>query len=382
MLDLQVVLLEHDEVEGLYPFTDTHCSWEIRTGLYTIIERWAATLLTTTVSVVSHRDQHVRSFVERHPHTAAFDSKPTLLMCGHVLVSPSVIKLLADTCMSRRDAFLINCGGHIVGAYIPQSLASPSDAIDILRKREGTALTIIEITGHVLHRIWHALDHIDESIRWDSSLVDTHIASSAVVHSTAVLDDSNGPIIIAEGVQIDALAVLTGPIAIGNNSRIKSHANLHTVALGPHSRIGGEVEDCIVQGWSNKQHDGFLGHSYLGEWVNLGAGTITSDLKNTYGHIRVTMPWGQEDTERTFLGLLMGDHSKCAIGTRFSTGTVCGVSNNIVFDSFPVRSIGSYCWMNEAYDLEKALQVMRTVMSRRNAVLGPETEALMRYLAR
>jgi len=381
MSALQVLLLEHDDVEGLHPFTDTHCSWEIRAGLYTIVERWTVSLPEVTVSVVSHRDLYVRSFVERNPNTAPFASTPTLVMSGHVFVSPTVMRLLAETCVSGRDAFLIECGGQIVGAFIPQALSSPTDAIDYLQAKERATLAIVEIAGHVVNRMWQVLDHVSEAIAWDASLVEQHISPKANVHQTVILDRSSGPIIIDDNVSIDAYSVLKGPIAIGKGSSIKPHCSLNTVVLGPHSRVGGEIHSSVVQGWSNKQHDGFLGHSYVGEWVNLGAGTTTSNLKNDYGHVRVLMPWGEEDSQRMFLGLLIGDHSKTAIGTCFSTGTICGVSSNVVTQSFAPKSIASFRWLDDVYLIEKALQVARTAMARRAVVLGPDTEAILRYLA-
>jgi UDP-N-acetylglucosamine diphosphorylase/glucosamine-1-phosphate N-acetyltransferase len=291
------------------------------------------------------------------------------------------MKLLTETCIRRGETFLIECSGQIIGAYIPEPLSSPTDAIEYLQSAESSSLAIVEVAGHVVNRMWQVLDHISEAISWDASLVEQHVSPLARVHPTVILDWSAGPVIIGDNVTIDAFAVLKGPVAIGSGSSIKPHSSLNNVVLGPHTRIGGEMSDCVIQGWSNKQHDGFLGHSYVGEWVNLGAGTTTSNLKNDYGNVRVSMPWGVEDSERMFLGLLIGDHSKTAIGTRFSTGTICGVSSNIVSQNFAPKSIGSFRWLDEVYEIEKAIQVARTAMARRGVELGPETEAVLRYLA-
>ncbi len=378
---VQILLLEHDDVEGLYPFTATHCSWEIRTGLYTILERWQQTLGHSAVSVVSHRDKHVRSFVERYPHTATFSSAPSLLIAGNVVLSPDVIRKLVATCEQRTEAFLVTCSGHIVGAYIPTAMSKPDDASEILASYDPDVIQAVECSGHVLHRQWQALDHIADSISWDVSLRRQTIAPSAKIHPTVVIDETNGPVMIDENVTIGPYCILSGPVAIGSDTIVKPLTTVGTSVIGPWCKIAGEIEDSVIHGYSNKQHDGFLGHSYLGEWVNLGAGTTTSDLKNNYDHVNVELPWGKEDSQRTFLGLLMGDHSKSAIGTRFSTGTVCGVSSNIVTQGAPTKSIGSFRWLNDTYDTDKAVEVARTVMARRNIVLGQETEALLRYLA-
>ncbi|MCX6139907.1 MAG: putative sugar nucleotidyl transferase [Candidatus Kapabacteria bacterium] len=381
MKAVQILLVEHEGVEGLYPFALTHCSWEMRTGLYTILERWQKTIPETTVSVVSHRDQHLRSFVERYPDTHAFVQAHTLLIAGNVLLSPSVMRQLVDTCVQSTSSFLVTCGGHPVGAYIAEPLPSPNHAIDHLESLDADACPTVECTGTIINRLWQTLDHIDASITWDARLVDRLISSSATVHTTAVLDDSAGPIIIDDGARVDPFVVVKGPVAIGRDTTVKPHASLNAVAIGPTCRVAGECANSIIQGFTNKAHDGFLGHSYLGEWVNLGAGTTTSNLKNTYGHINVDMPWGTEDTQRMFIGLMIGDHSKAGIGTMFSTGTVCGVSNNIVSVGPPPKSIGSFRWLDEPYNVNKAIAVMHTVMGRRGMQLGPETEALLRYLA-
>lgn len=378
---VQILLLEQDDVEGLYPFTATHCSWEIRTGQFTILERWQHAVPNNSVSVVSHRNLHVRSFVERNPNTAAFVSAPSLLIAGNVLLAPSVMQKLVETCEQRSEAFLVTCSGHIVGAYVPTDLVTPDEAVRHLESVDPDKLGSIDCMGHVLHRQWHALDHIADSIAWDASLLDHSIAASATIHPSTVIDDSNGPVVLGERVVIGPFCVITGPVAIGNGTIVKPHTTIHASAIGPTCKVAGEIEDSVIHGYSNKQHDGFLGHSYLGEWVNLGAGTITSDLKNNYGHVRVTLPWGQEDTQRRMLGILMGDHSKSAIGTMFSTGTVCGVSSNVVTPTSTERAIGSFRWLDEHYETDRAIDLARTVMARRDKSLGPETEALLRYLA-
>ncbi len=379
-MTLQILLIEHDEVDGLYPFASTHCSWEIRTGAYTILERWTRALPTASVTVHSHRQGHLDSFLERHRETPAFQAVPTLIISGHVLTSPSVMRQIAETCTSSDSPILFFCSGRAVGAFLPSSPESPAasrillDAIDIDQCRT------IEITGHLLNRLWHALDHIDESIRWDAELIGTHIDEDAAVHSTAVIDAAHGPVIIMEGAHVGAHTVVTGPAVIGPHATVKPLSSLAHSVVGPQSKVAGEISVSIIQGFANKQHDGFLGHSYLNEWTNLGAGTITSNLKNTYGHINVHLPWGEEDTQRMFVGLLMGAHSKSGIGTRFSTGTICGVSSNVVSDGIPSRAIPSFWWVpaEAPYQIDKAIHVARTVMARRMIDLGPATEALYR----
>lgn len=380
-MSLQVLLIEHDEVDRLYPFAETRCSWEIRTGFFTIVERWTAALPNVSVTVESHRDRHMRSFVERHPDTPAFQQRPTIIIGGHVLLAPSVMHQLAELASTSGAPFLIGCGGHTVGAFVPEGLQAPIDAVDYLSTQSSTALPIVECTGHVLHRSWQAIDHIERSIGWDAEVLAVHVSPEAHIHSTAVLDTTRGPILIGRNVSVGALAVIEGPVALGDGSIVKPHAHVRSCAFGPHTRVGGEIDSSIVQEYANKQHLGFVGHSYIGAWVNLGAGTTSSNLKNTYGHVRVLAPWGEEDSQRQFLGVCIGEHTKSAIGTLFPTGCLCGVSANIVVDGFVPRSVASFQWKDTAFDVDRALDVARTAMSRRGCMLGPETEALLRYLA-
>ncbi len=207
------------------------------------------------------------------------------------------------------------------------------------------------------------------------------------IDAGVVLDCSLGEIIIDEAAHIMPQATIIGPAYIGKQSMIKIGAKIYGgTSIGPVSKIGGEVENSIVQGYSNKQHDGYLGHSVVGEWVNLGAGTNTSDLKNDYSPVRVTIEGEEFQTNSMFVGLLMGDHSKSAIGTQFNTGTVVGVSCNIFGSGFPPKWIPSFSWGGAQdmtnYRFEKAVQVARAVMQRRNIELTEEEKALLMQLYR
>ena len=131
-------------------------------------------------------------------------------------------------------------------------------------------------------------------------------------------------------------AVIEGPASVGPYATVKALARIYPgTTIGPVSKVGGEVEASIIHAYSNKQHDGFLGHSYVGAWCNLAAGTTTSDLKNTYSTVRVSIEGRAVDTGSLFAGLLMGDHSKAGIGTMFNTGTVVGIGCNLFGGDFP-----------------------------------------------
>src|SRR5262249_53676820 len=153
-------------------------------------------------------------------------------------------------------------------------------------------------------------------------------------------------------------------------------------SLGPVCRIGGEVAESVVQGFSNKQHEGFLGHSYLSEWVNLGAGTDTSDLKNNYSTVKVWESGRMVDTGELFVGLLAADHVKTAIGTRFNTGTVVGLASQLSGNALPPKFVPPFSWGTDSglavYRFERALETARAVMLRRDVALADAYAARLR----
>lgn len=197
------------------------------------------------------------------------------------------------------------------------------------------------------------------------------LANDVVLKPGVVLDAESGPIVIDDGVRILANSVIEGPVYIGKGTTIKAGAKIYgNTSIGSVCKIGGEVEASIIHSYSNKQHDGFLGHSYLGMWCNLGADTNTSDLKNNYRSVQAYNNGKMVDTGRQFLGLIMGDHSKTSINTMFNTGSVVGVSANVFGAGFPPKHVPSFSWGGSdglvTYQLEKAVEVARLVMARRS----------------
>lgn len=379
---VQILLIEHDDVRGLWPFSATHGSWELRCGHLTMLERWQAVARESIVDVSSPR-QHIESAYRERPDATAqrLASHPTLVMSAHVLMPVQTMRDVLARCSDV--PLLFRCQGDSVGIFIPQPLDDVRSINDAIAGMDADRVETIDVQGVPITNLWQVFDHLATTISSDATLLAQEIHPTATVHPTAVIDRSNGPVIIGEHADVGPLSVLIGPCSIGARTRVKSHAVLHKVAVGPVCKVAGEIEDAVLHGYANKQHDGFLGHSYLGEWTNLGAGTITSDLMNTYGDIIVSTPWGRVNTERMFLGLLAGDHVKTAIGTCFMTGTLAGVCANVVGEAYPARSIPSFMWKDTStprYNIEKALAVARTVMARRGWPLGPATEALLRSI--
>lgn len=186
------------------------------------------------------------------------------------------------------------------------------------------------------------------------------------------LNASEGPIYIAADAQIMEGSLIQGPFALGEHAIVKMGAKIYGgTTVGPHCRVGGEVNNSVLLGYSNKGHDGFLGNSVLGEWCNIGADSNNSNLKNNYASVRLwNYPAGRFlDTNLQFCGLIMGDHSKCGINTMFNTGTLVGVSANIYGGGFPRNYIPSFSWGGASglttYKVEKVFEVAEKVMQRR-----------------
>lgn len=189
----------------------------------------------------------------------------------------------------------------------------------------------------------------------------------------AILNSTTGPIYIGKDAEVMEGSVIRGPFALCEGATVKMGAKIYgPTTIGPHSKVGGEVSNSVIFGYSNKGHDGFLGNSVIGEWCNLGADTNTSNLKNNYSVVSIYDHSTQQviSTGLTFCGLMMGDHSKCSINSMFNTGTVVGVCANIFGGDFPPKFVPSFSWGGAAgftvYELDKAFETAQRVFERRH----------------
>lgn len=195
----------------------------------------------------------------------------------------------------------------------------------------------------------------------------------------AWINTSTGPVIIDADAEVMEGAMIRGPFYLGKHAQLKMGAKVYgATTIGPECKFGGEISNCVVQGFSNKAHDGFIGNALLGEWCNLGADTNASNLKNNYSGVQI-FQYGTDsyvNNGLTFCGLIMGDHSKCGINTMFNTGTVVGVGANIYGGDFPEKHIPSFMWGGasgwQEYQLPKMLETAAKVFERRKLTLRPE----------
>ena len=203
----------------------------------------------------------------------------------------------------------------------------------------------------------------------------------------AILNATTGPIYVGKDAEVMEGSVVRGPFALCEGAKLKLGAKIYgPTTIGPHSKVGGEVNNSVIFGYSNKGHDGFLGNSVLGEWCNIGADSNNSNLKNNYAEVRL---WDYETggfarTGLQFCGLMMGDHSKCGINTMFNTGTVVGVSANVFGGGFPRNFIPSFSWGGSSgfttYLTRKAFEVAEIVMARRDVAFTDDDKAILEHV--
>lgn len=216
---------------------------------------------------------------------------------------------------------------------------------------------------------------------------DIFIHPDAIVNH-CVLNATTGPIYIGKNAEIMEGSLVRGPFALGEYSTLKMGAKIYgATSIGKHCRVGGEVNNSVINDYSNKGHDGFLGNSVLGSWCNLGADTNTSNLKNNYGEVKV---WSYPDekplpTGRRFHGLIMGDHAKAGINTMFNTGTIVGMCANVFGGGFPPKFIPSFSWGSAGkgfvtFKLEKSFEAAQAMMERRNVSFDKLDSAIFRYV--
>ena len=272
---------------------------------------------------------------------------------------------------------------------------------ELLLAENGVASYKIQFKGEIpviLENRWDLFQKNDLVLKSDFELItagrksqklsksNTVIGSSELIFleegakvEASILNTSSGPIYIGKDAEIMEGSIVRGPLAMCEHSALKLGTKIYgATTLGPHCKVGGEVNNSVFQAYSNKGHEGFVGNSLIGEWCNLGADTNTSNLKNNYGSVS-TYSYETEKEEKTnvqFMGLTMGDHSKCGINTMFNTATVVGVSCNIYGADFPPKFIPSFSWGGSAgfvpFKFEKAVEYTNNMMERRGLKLSEE----------
>ena len=366
---------------ALLPFTFTRPVAGMRVGILTIEEKWQR-LLPGDYSF------HTEGYLQKK-----FEFKPTtdnLWING--AVCPDELLIIAIKSLSINQGLIKNSR---VIAYRTAEDELP-EVISGSMKEYESPITVID-------QVWKIFQLNGEQIKADFSLLTSRRRSNVITdpHTrvynaanifledgveirAAVLNAESGPIYLGKNSHVQEGALIRGPFALGEGSYVNMGAKVRgDTTVGPFSKIGGEVSNAVLFGYSNKAHDGFLGNSVIGEWCNIGADTNTSNLKNNYENVKL---WnyakkGFTDTGLMFCGLMMGDHSKCGINTMFNTGTVVGVSASIFGDGYPRNFIPSFAWGGAAgfttFQLNKSFDTAAKAMERRGLLLSSADREIM-----
>jgi len=380
-----IYLFEDSKLDRLYPLTLSRAAFELRCGACTLLER-AARMLGAPIAGLLVRDGIAPVLRQR---TSLPVNPPVATREGVLLINARWLMLQSPGEMPEDSAGLVS--DAIVWMHLGTESAA---AVDYGKMHDPRTLEAVlpsvqrmAASAKMIERPWDLLSWQHEALALDFAAVgpaqrgemlgvvsqlapeNIHIAAGVVINPGVVLDARGGPILIGEKAEIKPNAVLTGPVAIGQRAVVRTLADIREgTAIGPGARVGGEVIGSIFLANSNKQHHGFVGQSIIGEWANLGAGTTTSNLKNTYGLVRMPINNTEEATGRQFLGAVVADHAKIGIGTYLSTGTVIGFSSHVTSPR-PPKFIPSFAWVTpkgiDRVDFEKVVAVARAVMERR-----------------
>ena len=381
-------IFEDKDSKSLSPLNQIRASFELRCGAFTNLERIQNSLSIDDEIQLLVRNEIKDIIKERYPHiTVNPDTlSPGIWLNGQAIWTKDHIEQITSGSTFTHRGRLLAMHNHETYSNV---------AIDNLMEK---ALAVsMEMDIPFIHHIWDPIFMQAEMITADAqdfmdyqsgtihpSVVlengdNIYIGKNSEIRPGVVLDASAGPIILAEHVYVDIGALIQGPVYIGPYCTINPGAKLRkNVTLGPMCKIGGEVEDVIFQGYGNKQHDGFLGHSYIGEWVNLGANTNNSDLKNNYGSIRIQIQEDEIETGRQFLGSIISDYVRTGISTMLNTGTVIGLGANVFGAGFQAKYIPPFQWgTDNKTELDKFIKTIETIKNRRGKSLSEPEKSLI-----
>lgn len=367
----------------LLPFTFTRPVADIRVGILTIREKWEKYLESTTSTITEDYLSGKWPMVELEEN---------VMINASFLPNETLVQQIQD--LKQGEALFHN--EDVVAFFALEDEDIDFDTCKSI-EMEGQALRI--------EHTWDIFKNNGEALAADFELL-TAGRESQPISSTnqvispenifleegakvecSILNASTGPIYIGVNAEVMEGSIVRGALALCENATLKLGAKIYgPTTVGPHSKVGGEVNNSVIFGYSNKGHDGFLGNSVMGEWCNIGADSNTSNLKNNYAEVRL-WDYASEKFEPTglqFCGLMLGDHSKCGINTMFNTGTVVGVSANIFGAGFPRNFIPSFSWGGSGgtttYKTNKAFEVAEVVMSRRDVELTEEDKAILEHV--
>ncbi len=385
---MNYILFDDSSRANFLPLTFTRPMADLRIGILTIREKWEKVLGAKTAT-------HTETYLsKKYPLNFLTNSDNIWIngsVCPNEKLHIEINSLQPNQALFFNDVLLaLNSGAH------KNFSLTTSESTEKIKSRAAAIK---------LNNVWDIFSLNGQAIKDDFELI-TKGRSSAVLSTTnqvisrehifvekgakvecAILNASTGPIYIGKDAEIMEGSIVRGPFALCEHSTLKMGAKIYgPTTIGPHSKVGGEINNSVIFGYSNKAHDGFLGNSIIGEWCNIGADSNNSNLKNTYAEVEL-WNYASEHTTTTglvFCGLIMGDHAKCGINTMFNTGTVVGVNANIFGAGFPPKFIPDFTWGGASgfttYKLPAAMLVAKAVMSRRSLKLSELDKEILKHV--
>jgi len=383
-----IILFDDESREQMLPLSYTRPVAEIRTGIYTIRERWEKLLKGKASYITSEY------LTDRFPMHIEDDN---IVINGALMPNDRLVRLMEQ--LEPNEALMDQ--GNLIAARLNSKQFEHLLNDESIEEISG--IELVETPFIHLAYPWDLFLFLRATIEYDFDLV-THGRTSQSIPSNnqvissdaifleegaqvtcSILNAQSGPIYIGKDAQVMEGSIIRGPVTIGEGSIVKMGSKIYgPTAIGPDCRVGGELKEVVMLGHSNKAHDGFLGNSIIGEWCNLGAGTTVSNLKNNYSNVRM---WdhstqSMRDTGLQFLGLVMGDHSKAGIQSMFNTGTIVGAACNIFGEGFPPKFIPSFSWGGASglvtHRIEEAMETANRVMARRHVPFTETDEKIFR----
>lgn len=406
-----IALFEDETYENFLPITYTRPVYECKTGMYTLRER-AQKAFPTSRLICFTRNYLAPTLKKRIQLPVNEPNKiddDTLLVNGTLLLNEKTKQIIekqhVKNTLTMQDGRLASAQlSREIAQEYAKELSKPLTTLSLkkllrsCKKIETTKLPLFsypwDLVNHnaeLIKEDYAALSNKENEGTIDSKAAiygkqtDVHVGKDSFIEAHVTLDVRDGPIFIGSSTNVHSGSRITGPTYIGDKVIIPSGLIREGCTIGPVCRIGGELEETIIQGYTNKYHTGFIGHAYIGEWINLGAATTNSDLKNTYGNVQVTTKGKNVDTGSTKVGCFIGDHAKASIGTQIYTGKKIGMASQI--HGFITKDVPSFTLWAESLGskptelyLKSAIKTQKRVLSRRNMEQTNEDTELLKKL--
>ncbi|MFN2398783.1 MAG: putative sugar nucleotidyl transferase [Gemmatimonadaceae bacterium] len=380
-------LYDDAQARQFEPYSLTRPLSEMRAGVALLRERWERVAGIRVAGMIAA------------DHLADFDELGSPGSCRGTLPAGSLVansRCVVSLGTSLGEGNSWQCAGRVAALRLQRDVSLDEfrggdvSLDELVAQASNVVGTGVQLAGRWLAEVWSFITDLAAQLNDDIGTIGpkltcfvpegsirigalpVFIERGANIEPSVCLDTTAGPILVCRGATVRAFTRLVGPCAIASGSTVLG-GRVAACSIGEHSVVHGEISESVVLGYANKAHDGFVGHSYIGRWANLGAGTITSNLKNTYGSVSLWTPSGFRDTGVTKLGTFFGDHVKTGIGLRLTTGSVLGAGSNVYGNAMPPKSVPAFSWGEGdnlgTYEMDKFLETARRAMSRRDVRL-------------